>query len=127
MAVGVAPNGSPASHTLIVSSTEPETIVLPSGAKAMEVIGRLWAFSLLALSSRVPEKHAERASEVREWQLAKAETAAPASQTLIVLSQEPETIVLPSGSKATEVMRSLCAFSLLALSSRVPANEGRRV
>ena len=28
----------------------------------------------------------------------------PASQTLIVLSHEPETIVLPSGEKATDVM-----------------------
>ena len=42
----------------------------------------------------------------------------PASQTLIVLSLEPETMVEPSGEKATELMRRLCAFSLLILSSK---------
>ena len=46
---------------------------------------------------------------------------------MIVLSKEPETIVLPSGEKATEVIKSLWALSLLAFSSRVPANEGGRV
>ena len=42
----------------------------------------------------------------------------PASHTLSVLSSEPETMVLPSGEKATELMQSLCAFSFSALSSR---------
>ena len=60
---------------MIVSSKEPETIVLPSGEKATEVMRLLCAFSLLALSSRVPEKQSERASDAREWQLVKAETA----------------------------------------------------
>ena len=36
----------------------------------------------------------------------------PASQTLIVLSSEPDTIVLPSGEKATENTQSLCALLL---------------
>ena len=66
MAVGIVLNGSPASQTLIVLSREPETMVLPSGEKATLITHSLWAFSLLALSSRVPEKHAERASEARE-------------------------------------------------------------
>ena len=49
---------------------------------------------------------------------------APVSQTLIVLSQEPDTIVLPSnGLKATELIPALCAFSFVALSSRVPAEK----
>ena len=42
----------------------------------------------------------------------------PASQTLSVLSSEPETMVLPSGEKATDVTRSLCAFGFVALSSK---------
>ena len=42
----------------------------------------------------------------------------PASQTLIVLSNEPDTMVLPSGEKATEVTVSLCALCFSALSSR---------
>ena len=77
MAVRIALNGSPASQTLIVRSSEPDTIVLPSGEKATDLIQSLWAFSFVALSSRVPEKHAERASDAREWQLEKAETAHP--------------------------------------------------
>ena len=43
---------------------------------------------------------------------------APASQTLIVWSREPDTIVLPSGEKATENTTSLCALFFSALSSR---------
>ena len=42
----------------------------------------------------------------------------PASQTLIVLSLEPETMVEPSGEKATEVTRLLCALCFSALSSK---------
>ena len=42
----------------------------------------------------------------------------PASQTLIVLSSEPETMVLPSGEKATELMSPLCALCFSAFSSK---------
>ena len=42
----------------------------------------------------------------------------PASQTLIVWSHEPETMVLPSGEKATEFTKELCALCFSALSSR---------
>ena len=37
---------------------------------------------------------------------------------MIVWSQEPDTIVLPSGEKATEYTRSLCALCFSAFSSR---------
>ena len=42
---------------------------------------------------------------------------APESQTLIVLSYDPETIDDPSGEKATEQMLLLCAFVFSVLSS----------
>ena len=42
----------------------------------------------------------------------------PASHTLSVLSYEPETMVLPSGEKATEYTEPLCALCFSALSSR---------
>ena len=42
----------------------------------------------------------------------------PASQTLIVWSSEPDTMVEPSGEKATEFTKSLCALCFSALSSR---------
>ena len=45
---------------------------------------------------------------------------APASQTLIVWSTEPETILVPSLLKATELMLRLCALAFSALSSRDP-------
>ena len=46
---------------------------------------------------------------------------APASHTLIVLSREPDTIVLPSGEKATDITQLLCALCFSALSSREAA------
>ena len=42
----------------------------------------------------------------------------PASQSLIFLSKEPDTMVLPSGEKATEYTGPLCALCFSALSSR---------
>jgi len=42
----------------------------------------------------------------------------PASQTLIVWSSEPDTMVAPSGEKATEVTQPLCALCFSASSSR---------
>ena len=42
-------------------------------------------------------------------------------QTLSVLSAEPETMVLPSGEKATEATALLCALCFSALSSREAA------
>jgi len=42
----------------------------------------------------------------------------PASQTLIVWSSEPVTMVAPSGEKATEVTKWLCALCFSTLSSR---------
>jgi hypothetical protein len=37
---------------------------------------------------------------------------------LIVLSSEPDTMVAPSGEKATDITMSLCALCFSALSSR---------
>ena len=47
------------------------------------------------------------------------------SQTLIVLSRDPETIDDPSGEKATEKTKSLWAFVFSVLSSSVAVQEGR--
>ena len=46
---------------------------------------------------------------------------APESQTLIVLSYDPETILVPSGENATNVMKSLWAFVFSLNSSSLPA------
>ena len=47
------------------------------------------------------------------------------SQTLIVSSDDAETIFVPSGQNATHQMMSLWAFVFLAFSSSVAAREGR--
>ena len=46
-----------------------------------------------------------------------------ASHTLSVLSREPDTIVLPSGEKATDITQWLCALCFSALSSREAATS----
>ena len=45
----------------------------------------------------------------------------PASQTLSVWSREPDTIVLPSGEKATDITQWLCALCFSAFSSKEAA------
>ena len=49
---------------------------------------------------------------------------APESQTLMLLSTEPDTIVFPSGEKATERISRLCALLFSLFSSSVAAWEG---
>ena len=51
----------------------------------------------------------------------------PASQTLSVLSWEPETMVLPSGEKATDQMVPLCALCFSAFSSKDAATSTEAV
>ena len=49
---------------------------------------------------------------------------APESQTLMLLSSEPDTIVFPSGEKSTERIQPLCALVFSLFSSSVAAWEG---
>ena len=56
--------------------------------------------------------------DIQSWQLRKAS----APQTLRVWSWEPETIVFPSGEKATEVIQLLWAFAFSVTSSSVAAS-----
>ena len=49
----------------------------------------------------------------------------PESHTLIVLSRDPETMVFPSGEKATDKIQWPCAFVFWCFSSSV-AVHGRR-
>ena len=63
-----------------------------------------------------------RVSNRREGRL--LEKRAPESQTLSVLSEDPDTIVLPSGEKSTDQIVSLWAFFFSLFSSSVAAWEG---
>ena len=47
-------------------------------------------------------------------------------QTLIVLSDDPETIFDPSGEKSTDQITSLCALAFSVLSSSVAIREARK-
>ncbi len=48
---------------------------------------------------------------------------APESQTLIVPSTDPDTILVPSGENATDVMVLLCAFVFSLSISSFPARQ----
>ena len=91
-------------------------MVEPSGEKATEATGSLCALFFSALSSR----EAVASVGVLSFRLDEEYGGAkvPASQTLIVLSLEPDTMVEPSGEKATELITLLCALCFSALSSR---------
>ena len=95
--------GAPESQTLIVRSSDPETILVPSGENATELMSPLWAFvfSLNSLSAS-----ARQASRRQIWPRRRDLRArgAPKSQTLIVLSSDPDTILVPSGENATDLM-----------------------
>jgi len=61
------------------------------------------------------------AKEERFWT-----RGAPESQTLIVLSRDPETILVPSGENATEKILPLWAFVFSLSSSSLPARQASR-
>jgi len=48
------------SQTLIVWSYDPDTILVPSGENATDVISRLWAFIFLLNSSSLPARQASK-------------------------------------------------------------------
>ena len=52
--------------------------------------------------------------------------SAPKSQTLIVLSPDPDTILVPSGEKATDVIPLLCASVFLLSISSLPARQASK-
>ena len=75
-------------------------MVLPSGEKATESTLPLCALCFSALSSK--DAAASTGAVSFGLRVRGVSADAPASQTLIVWSSEPETMVLPSGEKATE-------------------------
>jgi len=86
-------SGAPKSQTLIVLSHDPDTILVPSGENATELIHALWAFVFSLNSSSLSARQANKRFEGN---------GAPESKTLIVPSADPETIFVPSGEKATD-------------------------
>ena len=118
-------SGAPDSQTLIVLSSDPDTILVPSGENATDLIQSLCAF-VFSLSS--PSAPAGQASRRQFWPRSRGdfELAVPESQTLIVPSFDPETILVPSGENATDVMMLLWALVFSLNSSSLSARQASR-
>ena len=95
--------------------------MVPSGEKATDLMQWLWALVFSLSSPSAPEIQASRR---HFWPMRGnfVDSGAPDSQTLIVLSADPDTILVPSGENATDKIRSLCALvfslSISSLSAR---------
>jgi hypothetical protein len=112
---------------LIVPSYDPETILVPSGENATDLMALLCALVFSLNCSSLPARQASR----RQFWPRRGDfegCGAPKSQTLIVPSYDPETILVPSGENATELMALLWAFvfSLKLNSSSLPARQASR-
>ena len=110
------------SQTLMVLSTDPDTILVPSGENATDEIQSLCALVFSLNSSSFP---ASQASKRQSWPR-KGDfegKGAPESQTLIVLSYDPEPILVPSGENATDAIRLLCALVFSLSISSLPARQ----
>ena len=115
-------SGTPESQTLIVLSNDPDTILVPSGENATDMIQLLWASVFSLNSSSVSARQANR----RQFWPRRGDfegSGAPESQTLIVLSSDPDTILVPSGENATDLIQLLWASVFSLNSSIVPARK----
>jgi hypothetical protein len=118
-------SGAPESQTLIVLSNDPDTILVPSGENATDQIKPLCAFVFSLNISSPPAGQANR----RQFWPRRGDvegSGAPESQTLIVLSHDPDTILLPSGENATDMTLLLCAFVFSLNSSSLSARQANR-
>jgi hypothetical protein len=112
---------------LIVLSYDPDTILVPSGENATDATQSLWAFVFSLSSSSLSARQSNRhhfwpKEEGRFWA-----RGAPDSQTLIVLSRDPETILVPSGENATDMTQLLWALvSSLNISSLSARQASKR-
>ena len=110
---------------MIVPSRDPDTILVPSGGNATDMTQLLWAF---VFSLSISSLSARQASGRQFWPRRGdfEGSGAPESQTLIVLSSDPDTILVPSGENATDVMDLLWAFVFSLSSSSLAARLASR-
>ena len=118
-------SGAPESQTLIIPSADPDTILVPSGENATDVIGWMWALLFSLNSSSLPARQDSRRRFWPRWGDLRAR-GAPESQTLIVPSADPDTILVPSGENATDMITRLCAFVFSLNSSSLSARQASR-
>ena len=115
---------APASQTLMVSSLDPDTIVVPSGENATELMNPLWA--LVFSATRASDEASVSKRRLSGGQLGCTEVRNGRSpQTLIVWSHDPDTMVVPSGENVTDATMAVFVLVFSALSSSVAAREGK--
>ncbi len=89
---------------IVLSYTyDPETIFVPSGENATDEMASLCAFVFSLNSPSASVRQANR-RQFRPRRGDLRDRGAPESQTLIVLSSDPDTILVPSGENATDLM-----------------------
>jgi len=105
------------SQTLIVLSYDPDTILVPSRENATVMMELLCA-SVFSLNSS--SLSARQANWRQFWPRRGnfEDSGAPESQTLIVPSRDPDTILVPSGENATDMTNLLWALVFSLSSSR---------
>ena len=106
-------------------SYDPDTILVPSGENATDVIARLWALVFSLNSSSLAASQASR----RQFSPRRGDFegfGAPESQTLIVRSSDPDTILVPSGENATDMTLWLWAFVFSLSISSLPARQANK-
>ena len=96
-------SGAPVSQTLIVLSSDPDTILVPSGENATELIPLLCASVFSLNSSSVPARRASSRGQfgTRRGDFELARGAPESQQTLIVRSSDPDTIASIAALMAT--------------------------
>ena len=88
---------------MIVPPVHADTILVPSGENATDVIRSLCALVFsLSISSLTARQASRRQFRPRRGDF--EGFGAPESQTLIVLSSDPDTRLVPSGENATDLM-----------------------
>ena len=110
---------------MIVPSPDPDTILVPSGENATDRTKLLCAFVFSLNSSSLSARQARR----RQFWPRRGDfegSRAPKSQTLIVPSADPDTILDPSGENATDLIQSLCAFVFSLSISSLSARQANR-
>ena len=106
-------------------SQDPDTILVPSGENVTDVMPMLWASVFSLNSSSLSARQAKwRQSWPRRGDF--EGSGAPESQTLIVLSYDPDTILVPSGENATDVISRLWAFVFTLNISSLSARQANK-
>ena len=114
--------GAPESQTLIVPPLHADTIFVPSGENTTDLMTSLCAFVFSLNSSSLPARQASK----RQFWPRRGDfegKGAPKSQTLIVPPSHADTILVPSGENATELIWRLCASVFSLSSSSLPARQ----